>query len=101
MFETFFDCNYLRKHLEYESKLIETVLHIPRNLQNVSGEVTTANTTTTSISPNTFVNSVTSIPNTNQTSSTVSNQISNLPNNTEKSEVKMRYFTFYCIKSFK
>lgn len=29
---------YSRKHLEYESKLIENVLHIPRNLQNISND---------------------------------------------------------------
>ena len=28
-----------RKHLEYESKLIENILHIPRNCQNISTEV--------------------------------------------------------------
>ena len=31
-------CAVYRKHLEYESKLIESVLHIPRNLQNISND---------------------------------------------------------------
>ena len=83
--------------MEYEAKLIETVLHIPRNLQNISNETPqilnwnpNSTTITTSVSPNAVPNSVSPNPITNQPNNTVINQITNVPSNTEKNEVKMR-----------
>ena len=86
--------------MEYEAKLIETVLHIPRNLQNISNETPpilnwnpNSTASTTSVSPNLITNSVSPNPNTNQTnnsSSSVTNQNTHVPNNTDKNEVKMR-----------
>lgn len=54
------------KHLDYESKLIECILHIPRNLQNISTTTITPGTTTTTTNvENSNTNQLGFIPQTN------------------------------------
>lgn len=105
LIQVFFISN--RKHLEYESKLIETVLHIPRNLQNIDSNNilnynwNNTNTTNTSTTATNSSNSLTNGTNSNGTSLVNTNTNTNNNSNTvnsnnydNKNEIKMRYYIY-------
>lgn len=111
------------KHLDYESKLIEVILHIPRNLQNISTSNEQANqlpglpflnttipaVATQTTQPQQIATSSTTPPvqssssssnlsNTSNTNiSTASNSSTTPPSSTssDKTELKIKYFNFF------
>ena len=84
----FFSKKFNRKHLDYESKLIENILHIPKKFQNITNEhqKQTGPTTNAANSQNLPLNS---IQNTNTT-----NQTTPQNSNSDKNDPKLRYFSY-------
>jgi hypothetical protein len=84
----FFSKKFNRKHLDYESKLIENILHIPKNFQNITNEHQNqpGPTTNAANSQNLPLNS---IQNTNTT-----NQTTPQNSNSDKNDLKLRYFSY-------
>lgn len=99
------------KHLEYESKLIENVLHIPRNLQNISNDQSNqiiinqihqglpsamlSHSSNQNNQPQTSSSSSTQQQNTNNSNSTNTNSINNFDKNDYKSRVKKSSKSYY------